>query len=62
MKYKAIFFDRDGTLTYFNTEKDQWRNKTIERWSGRSFKLPYEKMMDLFTKASQNRRPWYKKC
>lgn len=59
MKYKAIFFDRDGTLTYFNPEKEQWRNKTIERWSGRPFELPYEKMMDLFNKASKNRRPWY---
>ena len=27
MKYKAIFFDRDGTLTYFNKEKETWRDK-----------------------------------
>jgi len=29
MKYKAIFFDRDGTLTYFNPEKEAWRNKKV---------------------------------
>lgn len=60
VKYKAVFFDRDGTLTYFNPEKEQWRNKTIESWSGKPFELPYEKMTDLFYKASLNRQPWYK--
>lgn len=25
MKYKAIFFDRDGTLTDFNKKKEIWR-------------------------------------
>lgn len=29
MKYKAIFFDRDGTLTYFTAEKETWRNEQI---------------------------------
>lgn len=31
MKYKAIFFDRDGTLTYYVQEKVDWRNKIIEK-------------------------------
>lgn len=60
MKYKAIFFDRDGTLTYNNPEKVRWRNEIIESWSERPFELPYEKMMALFIKASQNKKPWYK--
>jgi len=60
MKYKAIFFDRDGTLTYFNPEKKAWRDSTIESWSGRPFELPYEKMMALFTLASEGKKPWYK--
>ncbi len=29
MKYKAIFLDRDGTLTYFTAEKEAWRDKQI---------------------------------
>ena len=29
MKYKAIFFDRDGTITYFCKEKELWRDSQI---------------------------------
>lgn len=60
MKYKAIFFDRDGTLTYFNPEKKEWRQNIIESWSGKSFELPYEKMIELFELASEGKKPWYK--
>lgn len=59
-KYKAIFFDRDGTLTYFNPEKKVWRDKSIEKWSGKPFVLPYDKMMALFEQAAEGRKPWYK--
>lgn len=60
MQYKAIFFDRDGTLTYFTTEKENWRNKQISEWSGKTFELPYDKMMKLFNLASEGRKPWYR--
>lgn len=60
MKYKAIFFDRDGTLTYFNPAKVAWRNKTVESWSGKPFALPDDKMMDLFRLAAEGRNPWYR--
>ncbi len=60
MNYKAIFFDRDGTLTYFTKEKELWRDRVISEWSGKPFKLPYEKMMNLFSLASEGRKPWYK--
>lgn len=60
MKYKAIFFDRDGTLTYFNPEKKMWRDKTIASWSGKPFDLSYEKMMNLFTISAEGKKPWYK--
>lgn len=59
-KYKAIFFDRDGTLTYFTAEKEEWRDKTISEWSGKPFELDYDKMMSLFQFASEGRKPWYK--
>lgn len=48
MQYKAIFFDRDGTLTYGNREKLKWYNETIEKWSKGKFELDYDKMMRLF--------------
>ncbi len=60
MKYKAIFFDRDGTLTYFNPEKEAWRNKIVASWSGKPFDLSYDKMMNLFALSAEGRNPWYK--
>ena len=60
MKYKAIFFDRDGTLTYYVQEKVNWRDRIIEEWSGKPFELPYEKMIMLFNKAKETRPYKYK--
>jgi len=60
LMFKAIFFDRDGTLTYNNPEKEIWRNKIIENWSGKPFELTYEKMVELFKKVSEGKTPWYR--
>ncbi len=60
MRYKAIFFDRDNTLTYFNKEKEQWRDNIISEWSGHPLSLPYDKMMNLFRLAGEGRDNWYK--
>ena len=60
MKYKAIFFDRDGTLTYYVQEKINWRDRLIEEWSGKPFELPYDKMIMLFNKAKENKLYKYK--
>jgi putative hydrolase of the HAD superfamily len=60
VKYKAVFFDRDNTLTYFNPEKEKWRNEIISHWSGKPFELPYEKMISLFKIAGGDRNPWYR--
>ena len=60
MKYKAIFFDRDGTLTYNNPKKESYRDETISSWSGKPFVFSYEKMMKLFLLASEGRSPLYK--
>ena len=60
MKYKAIFFDRDNTLTYFVKKKEDWQNRMISEWSGKPFELSYDKMMVLFELASEGRKPWYK--
>ena len=60
MEYKAIFFDRDGTLTYFDKEKELWRDQIISQWSDKPFELSYDKMMSLFNLASEGENPWYK--
>jgi len=59
MKFNAIFFDRDGTLTYNNPDKEKWRNEIIEEWSGKPFELSYDKMIRLFQQAGEGRSPWY---
>lgn len=60
MKYKAIFFDRDDTLTYFNPEKKTWRDEIISGWSGKDFTIDYNKMIELFILASKGKTPWYR--
>lgn len=60
MKYKAIFFDRDGTLTYPNPEKKKWMYDTIESWSGKKFEMSYDKMMELFRLSAEGKTPWYR--
>ena len=51
MKYKAIFFDRDNTMTTANPEKVKWRNEIIKSWSGKDYDVDYNKMMELFDRA-----------
>ena len=53
VKYKAVFFDRDGTLTYFDKEKEIWRDQIISEWSGKPFKLSYDKMIFLTSQAKE---------
>ena len=60
MKYKAIFFDRDNTLTYYNEEKIRWQKEVVSSWSGKELVLPYEKTMALFDEAAEGRRPKYR--
>lgn len=51
MSFKAIFFDRDGTLTCWNKQKKDWFNKTVEEWSKRKLEISYDRMMQLFDTA-----------
>ncbi len=48
---RAVFFDRDGTLTYTNPEKIIRRNELISGLSGKPFVLDYERSMHLFSLA-----------
>ena len=58
MKIRSVFFDRDGTLTYYNPEKTEWLNRTVSSWSGKPLDLPYGKSMALMAKARGDGR-WY---
>lgn len=51
MKYKAIFFDRDGTLVRGDPEWTRFRNQCLEQWSGREFDSSYDYFMRMFEKV-----------
>ncbi len=42
MRYKAIFFDRDGTLTMNDRSWTQLRDQKLSEWSGRPFVFSQE--------------------
>lgn len=60
MKYKAIFFDRDGTLTYNDPEIQKESFRLIKEWGGTPYTIEYNDMMELFYKAAQGKDYWYK--
>lgn len=60
MKYRAVFFDRDGTLTQANPKVRQWYVQTVSAWSGKPFEMDYDKMTALFSLAAEDRDPWYR--
>jgi len=51
LRFRAVFFDRDGTLTHANPTKMKWYRETVEEWSQKRFELDYDKMMRLFDLA-----------
>lgn len=51
MKYKAIFFDRDGTITQNDPEWENLRKNKIEEWSGKQFDDSYDFFMRIYHKV-----------
>lgn len=51
MKYKAIFFDRDGTLTMNDPGWEQLRNEMLNKWSGQPFVFTQELFDRIFQKV-----------
>lgn len=60
MVYKAVFFDRDGTLTYSDPTVKEQTNSLIKSWGGKPFPITYDNMMELFEAAAEGKKPWYK--
>ena len=48
MKFKYVFFDRDGVLIYTDGEKTAQRDAMIADWGGTPFPVDYDTMMALF--------------
>ncbi len=58
MRYKAIFFDRDGTLVHGDHEWIQFRDQCLEEWSGKKFDSSYEYFMKFFEKVNAGGFPF----
>lgn len=57
-KYKAVFFDRDGTLVRGDREWNLFRDRSLEEWSGKKFDSSYDYFMKFFDKVSQGGFPF----
>lgn len=57
-KYKAVFFDRDGTLVHGDPEWTAFRNRSLKEWSGREFDNSYDYFMKIFNKVEQGNFPF----
>ena len=51
MQYKAVFFDRDQTLTCLNQHTKRWVKQQMEAWSGKKYQMDYDRMMYLYELA-----------
>ena len=57
-KYKAVFFDRDGTLVRGDREWNLFRDRSLEEWSGKKFDSSYDYFMKFFDKVNQGGFPF----
>lgn len=60
MRYKAVFFDRDGTLTHRNPETQARADAAIRGWGGEPEELCYDEHIGLMERAAEGRDPWYR--
>lgn len=57
-KYKAVFFDRDGTLVHGDPEWTAFRNNRLKEWSGKEFNNSYDYFMRMFEKVEAGGFPF----
>ncbi len=50
-KYKAVFFDRDGTLVRGDPEWTAFRNRSLKEWSRKEFDTSYDYFMTVFNRV-----------
>ena len=58
MNYRAIFFDRDGTLTRNSPDWEELRRDCLSKWSGRPFQDSEEFFMRNFRKVLEGGFPF----
>ncbi len=57
-EYKAIFFDRDGTLTRNDPKMDRELHRRYKEVSGKELDLPYERFLKFFQQVLQQDKPY----
>ncbi len=57
-KYKAVFFDRDGTLVRGDPEWTAFRNNCIKEWSGKNLNNSYDYFMEVFNRVMRGNFPF----
>ncbi|NBJ88897.1 HAD family hydrolase [Acutalibacter sp. 1XD8-36] len=57
-KYKAVFFDRDGTLVRGDPEWTAFRNNCIKEWSGKNLNNSYDYFMEVFNRVLKGNFPF----
>ena len=57
-KYKAVFFDRDGTLVRGDPEWTAFRNSCIKEWSGKNLNNSYDYFMEVFNRVLKGNFPF----
>lgn len=58
MRYKAIFFDRDGTLTKNDPKMDLELHRRYKELTGVELNLPYDRFIKFFNKALDQDKPY----
>lgn len=57
-KYKAVFFDRDGTLVRNDPAWTVFRDQKLKEWSGKEFDASYEYFMKFFDRVNAGGFPF----
>lgn len=57
-KYKAVFFDRDGTIVHGDPEWTAFRNRSLKEWSGKEFDNSYDYFMKIFNRVEEGDFPF----
>lgn len=57
-KYKAVFFDRDGTLVRTDPEWTAFRNDQLKEWTGKEFDCSYDYFMEVFQRVMDGGFPF----
>ncbi len=57
-EFQAIFFDRDGTLTFDDPDIERERQRRYQEMAGKKLDLHYDRFMKIFHQVRQQNKPY----